>query len=261
MINLFGRLEVMKMYQAEREQRILDYLSEARIASPAQLQAITSASIATVRRDLSEMAQKGLIQRSHGYVQLSETPVRFTPNYLDEKMYIARIAAEQVQDGDVIFLGSGTTCTCFAHCLSGKRNLTIMTINLDVVQDLVNLPGAKLSLLGGEVRVEPGYMETLDEYTMQILKRLFFDKVFVTVDAIDFAFGYSIRKQLQLSLFQHLLRNSREFYCLADASKFEKCTHVQLCQIEDVKNIITTEDVSTKYASKFAELGIRVISK
>ena len=55
---------------------------------------------------------------------------------------------------------------------------------------------------------------------MPILKRLYFDKVFVTVDGIDFEFGYSIRKQLQLSLFQHLLRNSKEFYCLANAAKF-----------------------------------------
>ena len=247
------------MYQAERESRILEFLSAVRIASPAQIQSITGASIATVRRDLSQMARKGLIHRSHGYAQLADAPASAPPARFEEKMRIARIAADQVRDGDVIFLGSGTTCTCLARCLKGKRDLTIVTINLDVVNDIVRLPNAKLSLLGGEVRVEPGYMETLDEYSLQLLKRLFFDKVFVTVDGIDFTFGYSIRKQLQLALFQHLLRNSHEFYCLADASKFEKCTHVQLCQIDDVRKIITTADVAAKYAAKFASLGVQVI--
>ncbi len=249
------------MFQAERERRILDYLYQARIASPAQIQAITGTSIATVRRDLSEMEQKGMVRRSHGYVQLPESAIAHSqPSFLEEKERVARAAAGQIQDGNVIFLGSGTTCACLARHLQGKRGLTIMTINLDVVQDILQLQDVKLSLLGGEVRVENGYIETLDEYTVPILKRLYFDKVFVTVDGIDFEFGYSIRKQLQLSLFQHLLRNSKEFYCLANAAKFEKRTYVQFCPIEAIRKVVTTEEVVRKYAKEFARLGIQTIS-
>lgn len=248
------------MFQAEREKCILQHLSQTRIATPAQIQVLTGSSIATVRRDLNAMESRGLVRRSHGYVQLPKSAiVPSTPDHLAEKERIAASAAAQIHDGDTIFLGSGTTCSCLAKRLQGKKDLTIMTINLDVVSDLIQLKNVKLSILGGEVRVETGYLETMDEYTIQTLKRLYFDKVFVTVNGIDFEFGYSIRLQLQLSLFQYLLRNSKEFYCLADASKFNKRTYLQFCSIDAIHKIVTTSDVQSAYADQFAQHGIDVI--
>lgn len=248
------------MFQAERERRILDYLSRSRIASPVEIQAVTETSIATVRRDLCEMEKKGLVSRAHGYVQLPESSLTFAdPPMLEEKERIAEAAAKQIHDGDSIFLGSGTTCTCLARHLKGKRDLMIMTINLDVVYDLLQLSNVKLTLLGGEVRVENGYVETLDEYTLQTLTRFYFDKVFLTVDGIDFEYGYSIRHRLQLSLFQHLLHNSKEFYCLADATKFNRRAYVQFCPINAIGQVVTTSDVSDQYSEEFARHGIQII--
>lgn len=248
------------MYQAERETRIMEYLSRVQIASPAQLQEVTGASIATVRRDLNDLENQGRVRRSHGYAQIcAADPLPSIPAHMEDKERIAATAAAQIQDGDILFLGSGTTCTCLARHLRGKKNLTIMTINLDVVQELTQLEGVKLSLLGGEVRVEDGYLETLDEYTMQLLKRLYFDKVFVTVNGVDLEFGYSIRMQLQLSLFQHLLRNSKAFYCLADASKFGKRAYVQFCPIDAIPRLVTTRDIPAAYAERYVQSGVDVI--
>ena len=248
------------MYQAEREARIIEYLSHVQIASPTQLQPVTGASLATVRRDLNDLESQGMVRRSHGYVQLCTcAPLPSVPSHMEEKERIAAAAAAQIQDGDILFLGSGTTCTCLARHLRGKKNLTIMTINLDVVQELTQLEGMKLSLLGGEVRVEDGYVETLDEYTMQLLKRLYFDKVFMTVNGIDLEFGYSIRMQLQLSLFQHLLRNSQAFYCLADASKFNKRAYVHFCPIDAIPKLVTTREIPNAYAERYAQSGVEVI--
>ena len=249
------------MFQVEREKCILECLTRERIVSPARIQELTESSIATVRRDLNALEQRGLVVRSHGYVQLSDTSLKpAQPSHIDEKERIAIAAAAQIQDGDTLFLSSGTTCSCLARHLQGKRDLHIVTINLDVAQDLARLPGASVSLLGGEVRVEQGYVETMDEYTIQILERLYFDKVFATVNGIDFKYGYSIRLQLQLTLYQHLLQNSREFYCLADSSKFNKRTYMQFCPINAIRHVITTEEVRQKYAAQFAQNNIHVIA-
>ena len=99
----------------------------------------------------------------------------------------------------------------------------------------------------------------MDEYTMQLLKRLYFDKVFVTVNGIDLEFGYSIRMQLQLSLFQHLLRNSKAFYCLADASKFDKRAYVQFCSIDAIPKLVTSREMPPAYAERYAQNGVEVI--
>lgn len=249
------------MFQAEREKCILNCLAREHIVSPARIQELTKSSIATVRRDLTSMEQRGLVIRSHGYVQLPETSLRLMqPPLADEKERIAEAAAAQIHDGDTIFLGSGTTCSCLARHLKGKRGLHIVTINLDVVQNLVQLPDVSVSILGGEVRVEQGYVETMDEYTIQILKRLYFDKVFVTVNGIDFQYGYSIRLQLQLTLFQYLLQNSKAFYCVADSSKFNRRTYMQFCPIDAIRYVVTTEEVRRKYAEQFARSNIQVIT-
>ena len=249
------------MFQVEREKCILECLAQEQIASLAHIQALTGSSIATVRRDLNSMERRGLVLRSHGYVQLPEASLKpAQPSNLDEKERIAIAAAAQIQDGDTVFLSSGTTCSCLARHLGGKRGLRIVTINLDVARDLARLPGVSVSLLGGEVRVEPDYMETMDEYTIQILERLYFDKVFATVNGIDFQYGYSIRLQLQLTLFQHLLQNSREFYCLADSSKFNRRTHMHFCPIDAIRHVVTTEEVRQKYAAQFAQHDIHVIA-
>lgn len=249
------------MYSNERHKIIIDHLSKVHTASTNQIQQLTGASIATVRRDLSEMEKAGLLQRAHGYVQISgASPIAAKdPKIAEDKEHIAAIAASQINDGDTLFLGSGTTCASLARHLRGKQNLTIMTINLDVVEELTKLKNVKLSILGGDVHVENGYIETLDEYTIQLLKRLYFEKVFVTVDGIDFKYGYSIRKQLQLSLFQHLLRNSKEFFCLADASKFNKRTYMQFCPIDAIHKIVTTDEVRDCFSEQFAMHGIEVI--
>ena len=254
------------MFYPERERLMLSHLAGVSMATPAQLQAVTGASIATVRRDLNEMQARGLVKRSHGCVQLAAAaprPEPSVPAHLDEKARIAVAAASMVNDGDTIFLSSGTTCTQLARQLPGKKDLRIMTINLDVMdvlRDLIVNDGATVSILGGEIKVEDGYVETLDEYTLELLRRLYFDKVFVTVNGIDFEYGYSIMKQLQYSLFQHLLDNSKDFFCLADSSKFEVRTYMHFCPITAIRSVITTREVKARYAAQFAERGIRVIT-
>ena len=249
------------MFDVDRKKRIMSYLTVVETASPAQIQSVMGASLSTIRRDLRQMENEGLVLRSHGYVQLASLPgAPMEPSHAEEKRRIGQAAAALVQDGDTIFLGSGTTCTYLGRYLSEKKDLTIMTNNFDVVLDLTRFQNFRVSILGGEVQVEPGYVETMDEYTILILKRLYFDKVFVTVNGIDFKYGYSILKQLQLNLYQHLLDNCKDFYCLADSSKFNKRTYVRFCGIDDIHKIVTTAEAAQTFHNRFAEARIQVVS-
>ena len=101
-----------------------------------------------------------MVRRSHGYVQLPESAIAHSqPSFLEEKERVARAAAGQIQMGMSSSLALAPPAPAWRGHLQGKRGLTIMTINLDVVQDILQLQDVKLSLLGGEVRVENGYIE------------------------------------------------------------------------------------------------------
>ena len=89
----------------------------------------------TIRRDLSELEDAGLVKRIHGGVSLHKEPEPLSPfvnkqsahNF--EKEQIARYAAEYVQEGSTIFMNSGTTILHLLKLLN-HRFLTIVTNNL-----------------------------------------------------------------------------------------------------------------------------------
>ena len=250
------------MFRIEREKIILDRLKEG-VAKPSELAALTGASDVTIRRDLILMEQRKLIRRAHGCAQLydSASPAdQGAARAYGEKERVARIAAEHVRDGDNIFLGAGTTCTLLAKYLKEKKNLTVMTPNLDAVSELSRTKSIRVSILGGEVQVETNYVETLDEYILAILHRLYFDKVFITVNGIDFSYGCSILKQKQLPLYHHLLKNAAEFYVIADSTKFDRRAFVRMCEMDAIHKIVTTRAVRERYTEEFERLGIEVFT-
>ena len=256
------RGEISVLFRIEREKIIMDRLKGS-IARPSELAELTGASDVTIRRDLVLLEQRKLIRRSHGCVQLygNDMPAdTSTACAYGEKERVARIAAEHVMDGDNVFLGAGTTCTLLAKHLKEKMNLTVMTPNLDAVSELSRTKSIRVSILGGEVQVETNYVETLDEYIVAILHRLYFDKVFITVNGIDFGYGCSILKQKQLPLYHHLLNNSAEFYVIADSTKFDRRAFVRMCDMNAIHKIVTLRSVRDRYAGEFERLGIEVFS-
>ncbi|MEG1514184.1 MAG: DeoR/GlpR family DNA-binding transcription regulator [Clostridia bacterium] len=251
------------MFRIEREKIILQRMQDGSAVKPSELAALTGASSVTIRRDLCLLEQRGLIFRSHGCAQMKKADDADLvaslagPSY-DEKDRIARVASTHVQDGDNIFLGAGTTCTLLAKYLKEKKNLTVMTPNLDAVMALSRTKTIRVSILGGEVQVETNYVETMDEYILAELHRLYFDKVFITVNGIDFDAGYSILKQKQLPLYHHLLENSANFYVMADSTKFGRRAFVHLCDMSAIAHIVTTRAIRDKYREAFDKYAIQV---
>ena len=113
-------------------------------------------------------------------------------------------------------------------------------------------------LLGGDVHVGSNYIETLDEYTIESLRRLYFDKVFLTVNGVDLEYGYSINSRLQPPLYRHLLDNSRDFYLLADRHKFGKRAFAYFCAIDRIANVVTNPETDGRYLAFYRSSGVNV---
>lgn len=257
------------MLATEREIKILDYLRDHGSATTNYLSEYTGASLATIRRDLNSMDRRGLLHKTHGgAVRKNDSSVADKLNdvhnidpYYKEKDQIAQTAADLIESGDIIFLGSGKTCTLLAKYIKQKHNITIVTTNVDAVLELHQCPNISMLLLGGDVHVGSNYIETLGEYTFDMLNKLFLDKVFITVNGIDLESGYSILSRLQLPLYNHLLKNSKSFYLLADSSKFDKRTFAQLWDIGAIPNIITNPETPHRYFDYYQKNDIRVYTK
>ena len=117
-----NRLDLIEAYTVDRGSASLPELAEA-----------FGVSINTLRRDIAELVQRGKIRKVYGGVtanDVSVTPisVRETTNS-QEKQRIGELAAQLVNDGDTIFLDSGSTTPYLLACLEGKQELTVISHN------------------------------------------------------------------------------------------------------------------------------------
>ena len=147
------------MFAEERQEKILEMLKVNKRVSNTELIKKFGVSGTTIRIDLTELEQKGLLSRTHGGAILKEDPVygedsissRREKNK-EEKECIAKKARAQIEDGDTILLDSGTTALDLAELLKDIHNLTVITNDLQIALKLQKYSEIHLILLGGRVR-------------------------------------------------------------------------------------------------------------
>lgn len=271
------------MLAVQRRNLILEYLKMNKTASIGQLEELTGASPATLRRDLSLLEDQGLLRKTRGGAQspspcsllddmpdipssinYSSLPWESDP-YLACKDAIARRALDFISPGDILFVGAGMTCNLLCRYLCREVQethlspLTVVTTNITAVMELAANPHIRVLVLGGSIHRGPNHIETLDQYTLQTLKSLYFHKVFFTVDGIDSEEGYSIINREQVPLYRHLLGNARESYLLASQEKFGRRAFTRLCGLGEIPHVIAgTQNIEEDYQSCWAEQGVQV---
>ena len=165
----------------ERQKQILSLLTRQQKLSVAEIVAQFAISEATARRDLESLTLQGKAQRVHGgVIALEQAPPELPilereSEQLDEKIRIARAASELVSDKETIFLGSGSTVLEVARQLRNRRNLTVITNSLPVLNTLVGINGITVISLGGMLR--DSELSFIGHITEQALTEVRADKV------------------------------------------------------------------------------------
>ena len=250
-----------KLLSTEREALIIRCISEG-IKTVGGLVEELSVSEATVRRDLENLEQQGLLRRVHGGAELVKNPktepmfAEKASLHADEKMRIARLAAECVSDGDTIFLDGGSTVLEMARLLSGKKNLTIVTNSLMAASELMESE-CRLIIVGGEFR--PLSRTLVGPLTANTLKSLHIDKAFLGT------MGFSLRQGLTTSDVNEAYTKSlaaeasEHVYVLADSSKIGT-EHFAACNpLTAIDYLITDPGISQDVIKKLKKLKVEVI--
>lgn len=114
-------------------------------------------SIETLRRDLNFLTKQGKIEKIYGGVKLVKS--QFGESTIDERMFsqlkekemIAQKCSEYINDGDCIYIDSGSTTYQIANYIKQKKKLTVITSSIPVVNELIN-SDIELLIIGGKVR-------------------------------------------------------------------------------------------------------------
>lgn len=243
----------------DRQEKIYHILSELGSASIASLKTQIYASEATLRRDLAQMEQEGLLIRTWGgavsaAVRNSDPPVFVRDNTnVAAKNAIAQKAAEFVEDHMTLFLASGTTVARLAKLLHRCRDLTCITNSLENAKALREHLSAKIILPGGELYEQYDLIGSLAENT---LSQFYGDLCFFSCSGIT-AEGFSGMDLQRVSIIDKMRQNSRKVILLADTSKVGKQFTYKGFGFEGVDHVIMEKD--PKDAALKKALGKKLI--
>lgn len=242
---------------ASRQQKIIEYVNQYGSAQINELADYLEVSVATVRRDLDELDTQGVLVRTHGgAVQKNDPTSSFERQHNerlmimpDEKRRIARMAASFIRNGDTILLDSGTTNYYLARELSEIENLTIITYDLFIANNIILHPTATLIVTGGIRR--HGYNNVLwgnmvDDY----IRNIRVDKAFLGADAIDLEFGISNTNVLEANIKKLLIQSGKQVILVADHSKLDRVAFVKVCELSDIDELIIDKNIDEASLSR-----------
>ena len=130
------------MIQVGRQQQIMELLHAKHFMTVSEIAESIYVSEATVRRDISKLAEQGLVKQVYGGVVLSEYRNEVVPISLRDKEnsakkeQIAMKAAELIHDNDTVIFDASSTVRRICRHITERKNLTIITNNLRVCQEL-----------------------------------------------------------------------------------------------------------------------------
>lgn len=244
------------MTAVERYECILQALQQEEVVMVNEIADMTGASLPTVRRDLKAMEEKKLVVRFHGGVQLAEKNadgakfnlVNRIPVEQEAKKAIAKKAAELVEDGEIIFLDSGSTTYFMCEYLKNK-NVTVVTNGIYNITRLAENE-VQTFVLDGQTR--PKSHCILSQDTVERMDSILIDKAFLGVRGIDVRSGFTTTDSFDCLLKNKVLSKATKSYVLADPSKFYQRKFYSYGHIQEAA-IITTD------ARGFQAEGLEII--
>lgn len=236
----------MGTLDVERRQQIVAIVEQQNSVTVAELSERLGVSAATIRRDLIQLSQRGLIVRAHGGAArpltsangLVEPPLlKRAALQAEEKRRIGAAAAAHVGDHQTVIISSGTTTSQMIPHLANRRGLTVLTNSLNIAMLLAPYPSIEVIMLGGVLRHSE--LTTLGSIAEATLENLRADKLFMGCSAIHVDYGISAENVAEAHCDQLFMASAHEVTVLADHTKFGKVSLVRVALIERARRLIT----------------------
>lgn len=248
------------MIKEKRIKEIQEYVMKHESASLDELMTVFDVSKNTIRRDVQELVDRGELKKVYGGVsvirkKLESFQDRKVRNQKDKER-IAKQAANFVEDGDFIFIDSGTTTIEMFEYLKDKH-LTIFTNNIDLISLAIPFENLNVITFGGMLDRKTksfGYQRNMD-----ILKDYNIKKAFMASTGISLTNGVTNASPMESELKKTVVSRSSEVYLLVDHDKFDKYGLITYCGLDEIDYLVTNLIPSKTYKEYAKENNIQLI--
>lgn len=248
------------MLARQRQQVILDEVARTGAVKVADLVGTLGVSDMTIRRDIHELATRGLVERVHGGAALPRMASVHEPGFATKatqevaaKTAIARAAATLVRPGTSLGISAGTTTHLVATQLLDVEALTVVTNSLPVADELHRNRRAEQTVLltGGERTPSDALVGPL---AMAALQGLHLDLLILGVHGLDVRAGLTSPNLLETQTNRALIEASRRIVVVADHTKWGVVALRSAARLTEVDVLITDDGLDAHARDQLAEL-------
>ncbi len=245
-----------------RQEAIVTCLRDVQECSVVDLCDRFEVSEATIRRDLTELEELGKISRIFGGARmitgLANEPPIFSRmgSSTPEKERIGKAAAALINDGDTVFISSGTTSFQGARYLTNRKGLTVISNSLPVIDLLSRNQDLEIIILGGVLRYrEQSFVGPAAE---RMLRDFRADKVIMGVRAIHPEHGLTNDALQETQIDRQIIEITRNVIIVADHTKFGKIAPHFLAPLSSVSHLVT-DSMSKEDSVSYRDQGVDLI--
>ncbi|GGO03268.1 DeoR/GlpR family DNA-binding transcription regulator [Saccharibacillus kuerlensis] len=249
------------MIKSQRINQIKEYVFEHESVSLEELVEHFDVSMNTIRRDVKDLVDSGVLRKVYGGVSVNHsTLVVFDERKdrnLTKKQEIGRLAAQFVEDGDVIFVDSGTTTLELLPYINQKQ-LTVVTNNFDFIHQAKSYPGLTIFSTGG--MFERKTDSFVGFQSIELLKKYNINKAFVASTGISLTNGVTNSSPLETDLKSTVVQKSLNVFLMIDDSKFDKYALTTYCSLSDIDYLITNSVPNDSYMQYAQENNVKIVT-
>lgn len=238
------------MLAVSRRNAIMELLTEKKNVTVIDLAKLFSVTDETIRRDLKLLEQQGLLVKTHGgaFIQDGATnDINISIRdgaYLDCKEKIAQESVKLIRNGDSIFLDCSTTAYHIASAIKHKR-LTVITNSLKIANILSGFDNIRLIVMGGVLNRT--HMCYVGQNTIQNLSNYYVDKAFISCRSLSIEHGVTDSNESIAEVRTLILNHANSVYLIADYTKFNKTSFVNIGSFQRITGLITDRPLSEEW--------------
>ncbi|WP_210118901.1 DeoR/GlpR family DNA-binding transcription regulator [Treponema parvum] len=246
----------------KRIEEIKSYIYQNKTVTLEQLCREFKVSMSTLRRDLEEILQEKDIKKIYGGVTTTKRKelVPFDERNITNQEIKERIAikaASLVENGDIIFIDSGTTTFHMIEALKEKKDITVITNNLEIIVQAVPYPDIKIISLSGMLSRKT--LSFTGMMAAQVLQNYNIGKAFMAATGFSVENGITNSSPPETEIKQTAVQRSQQTYLLADSSKSGVISLMTYCSLDKIDALVTDAQPSNGICDFMNAHGVRII--
>ena len=246
---------------SKRQQEILALVEDHGFVATEQLVESFGVTPQTIRRDINLLCDRHLLQRFHGgagrptSTENEPYPERRRAYHLGKKK-IGELVAKDIPDGASLFINIGTTTEAVSEALLQRKNLRVVTNNLNVARILSANASFEILIAGGELRARDGGI--VGQTAANFVSRFRLDYGIIGVSGIEVDGSLLDFDARETEISQLIMQHSERLLLVADQSKFGRRAMIRFGSVADVDELYTDTELAEPYLATLHKANVNI---